>query len=233
MSSKQFNLEGVGPVKIYKRRNSRSVRITISGDGEVKITIPTYVPYSVGVAFARSKSEWLKTHKDAKNQLINHGQSIGKNHHIYFAAAEVNKITTAVNPTEVIIKHPKNLETNHPSVQLAATTAGVKALRSQAELLLPMRLENLAKRYGFEYKSVKIKKLKGRWGSCDHNKNIVLNLFLMQLSWELIDYVLLHELTHTKILQHGKPFWSEMLQNEPKAKLLRKQIKNFNPVIAG
>jgi predicted metal-dependent hydrolase len=118
-----------------------------------------------------------------------------------------------------------------PEVQKSAHRASIRALRTQAEKLLPVRLKQLADKYDFEYASVSVKQLKGRWGSCDTRGHITLNLFLMQLPWHLIDYVLLHELTHTKQLNHGADFWDEFLSHEPKAKDYRKQIKEHKPIL--
>ncbi len=104
-------------------------------------------------------------------------------------------------------------------------------MRLQAEQLLPNRLASLAGTHGFEYGSISVKQLKGRWGSCDHQKNITLNLFLMQLPWELIDYVLLHELTHTNILRHGPDFWRAMEAVLPAVKNARKTLRAYQPVL--
>jgi predicted metal-dependent hydrolase len=93
-------------------------------------------------------------------------------------------------------------------------------------------LASLSEKYGFTYGRVSVRRLKGRWGSCDHQKNIVLNLFMMQLPWELIDYVLLHELTHTRILRHGPDFWRAMAEVAPNVKELRKSLKEHRPVMA-
>jgi predicted metal-dependent hydrolase len=116
-------------------------------------------------------------------------------------------------------------------VQKAASTAGVRALRVQAEQLLPQRLAELARQHDFTYQSVSVRSLKSRWGSCDQKKRIVLNLYLMQLPWQLIDYVLLHELTHTVVLQHGPNFWAAMERIEPRARQLRKMMHTYHPVL--
>jgi predicted metal-dependent hydrolase len=112
-----------------------------------------------------------------------------------------------------------------------ATAASLRALKLQASHLLPQRLEVLAQRHGFTYTSVTIKNLKSRWGSCDQNRNITLNLFLMQLPWHLIDYVLLHELVHTRVMRHGPPFWSAMAAVEPRTQSLRREIKAYKTTL--
>jgi predicted metal-dependent hydrolase len=93
--------------------------------------------------------------------------------------------------------------------------------------LLPIRLQQLSKKYDYQYASVSIKSLKSRWGSCDSNNNISLNLYLMELPWELIDYVLVHELNHTIAMHHGPDFWQKMEAKMPNSKLLRKQLKQY------
>ena len=94
-----------------------------------------------------------------------------------------------------------------------------------------MRLQTLAEQHGYDYKSVSIKQLKGRWGSCSEHKDIVLNCFLMELPWNLIDYVLLHELAHTRVMAHGAVFWNEMARVLPEVQSCRRQIKLHKPTL--
>ncbi|OGO07180.1 MAG: hypothetical protein A2Y92_03540 [Chloroflexi bacterium RBG_13_57_8] len=72
------------------------------------------------------------------------------------------------------------------------------------------RLGQLARRYGFTYNKVSIRNQRTRWGSCSAKGNISLNIKLVALPPELRDYVLLHELTHTRFHNHGKRFWKEL-----------------------
>ena len=54
----------------------------------------------------------------------------------------------------------------------------------------------------------------------------------MQLPWHLIDYVLMHELVHTEIMQHGPVFWARLEAHMPNARNLRKEINTYQPVLA-
>ncbi len=99
-------------------------------------------------------------------------------------------------------------------------------LRKKAKETLPSMLKSLANFYGFSYSSVKITKSKGRWGSCSSRANINLSLYLMLLPEHLIEYVLLHELCHTKEMNHGPRFWALMDSvTKGKAKELRRELK--------
>jgi predicted metal-dependent hydrolase len=81
------------------------------------------------------------------------------------------------------------------------------------------------------YHSVKVKRLASRWGSCSSNKVITLNFFLMQLPWPLIDYVLIHELIHTRHMNHSPDFWNDFERIHPGAKNTRNILKQYRPVI--
>ena len=72
-----------------------------------------------------------------------------------------------------------------------------------------------------------IKNAKTRWGSCSSINNINLNLHLMRLSDELIDYVILHELVHTKIKNHQKEFWDLLNIVSGDAKGLDRELKKY------
>lgn len=82
----------------------------------------------------------------------------------------------------------------------------VEAMRRQAKVELPARLEELASRYGFNYNRVTIKNNASNWGSCSAKGNINLNLKIMRLPKALQDYVLLHELCHLRHHDHGQAF---------------------------
>jgi predicted metal-dependent hydrolase len=82
--------------------------------------------------------------------------------------------------------------------------------RDEARRVLVGRLEQLSAQHGFRYNRVSIRNQKTRWGSCSVKNDISLNMKLLKLPKELIDYVILHELVHTRIRNHTKAFWKEL-----------------------
>lgn len=106
-----------------------------------------------------------------------------------------------------------------------------KALRHEANRLLPARLIGLAKQHRFTCTGVKINGSKTHWGSCTPRKSINLSLYLMLLPWHLIDYVLLHELCHTIEMNHSERFWQQMDRvTGGKAIALRQELKAHHPL---
>lgn len=231
MATKQVSIPDIGTVTLYKRRGNRSLRLSIGANGDVRVSLPYWLPYKAGEQFALSKTPWIMANRLKTNLDLEQGSAIGKAHRLYFEQAAVTKVTSRVAANEVRITYPFALEQTDSVVQEAAHKASIRALRKEAEVLLPQRLAALAHQTGFTYRSVSVKQLKSRWGSCSSQKEITLNLFLMQLPWHLIDYVLMHELTHTKVMQHGRPFWKEMERHLPHAKALRKQMSGYQPAL--
>jgi predicted metal-dependent hydrolase len=226
---KQVTIPDIGEVQLVRHANAKSLRISITGNSQIKVTLPSWVPYRAGIAFVQSKKAWISENITTKTELKN-GQAIGKFHHLYFKSSQENSnVTTRKKGSELWVVYPTTHSANSSPVQDAAQRIAKKALRDQAENLLPKRLSTLAQKFDFEYKSISIRQLKARWGSCNSKNEITLNFFLMQLPWDLIDYVLLHELSHTKALHHGPEFWSIFETALPGAKQRRKLLKNYSP----
>ena len=102
---------------------------------------------------------------------------------------------------ETIVKQKERYKDVKP-----VSTEDLEALRRQAKKELPVRLAELAARYGFVYNRVAIKHNATNWGSCSTKSNINLNLNIVRLPAVLQDYVLLHELCHLRHHDHGHAF---------------------------
>ena len=74
---------------------------------------------------------------------------------------------------------------------------------------------------------VKIKDMKYAWGSCTSNKNISFNSELIYFEKEIIEYVVVHELSHLKYMNHQKEFWNLVERYIPNHKYLRKELKMY------
>lgn len=99
--------------------------------------------------------------------------------------------------------------------------------RARAKRRLTGRLTYLANQHGFAYNRVFIRNQKTRWGSCSQNNHINLNVKLTLLPEKLMDYVILHELVHTRIKNHSVSFWMELNKFVGDSKKLAFELKKF------
>lgn len=102
-----------------------------------------------------------------------------------------------------------------------------KIKREEAREKLGNRLSELAQKHNFQYNRVSIRNQKTRWGSCSSKDNISLNMKLLHLPEHLIDYILLHELVHTRVKNHSKSFWDELETVVPNARSIDKQLREY------
>lgn len=105
----------------------------------------------------------------------------------------------------------------------------------QAISMLINRLDDLARIHNLKYAKASIRNQKTKWGSCSAKNNISLNINLARLPEQLRDYVILHELAHTRIKNHSKKFWAELdklvegspMDSSRRAKELSKELKKY------
>jgi predicted metal-dependent hydrolase len=226
MAGKQFELESVGTVYLFKRRGSKNIRISVNSDGKIRVTMPPWLPYQAGVAFATQKRAWIQS-QSQREQFFD-GQRIGKYHTLRFAVKPgLSKPQTRLADTVATVQYLGPISS--PDVQQAAHDVAKRATRAEAEKLLPQRLGELSRQHSLPFSSVGIRHLKSRWGSCSSKHDIILNYYLMQLPWELIDYVLIHELIHTRHLNHSGEFWQAVEAILPDYKQRRKSLKDYQP----
>lgn len=234
MPYKEFDVSGIGKVTVYKRRGNRSLRLSVTPEGTVRVSIPAWAPYQAGLTFLMSRRSWVaaQTQSRSSPELLQSGMAVGKTRQLaYYRDPTLKTVKTSVRKLQVIVTYPAKLSIEDPQVQQAAQSACWRALRSEARLLLTPRLKQLAGQHGFTYRSINVKRMKTRWGSCDQHKNIVFNIFLVQLPWDCIDYVILHELAHTRALNHGPDFWHELEDVLPNAKQMRRKMRGYRPVL--
>ncbi len=99
-------------------------------------------------------------------------------------------------------------------------------LKHHAKISLPARTRMLAEKYNFFFKRITIRSQKTRWGSCSTSRSISLNYKLMKYRQEIIDYVIIHELCHTRQMNHSKRFWNLVEEIVPGYKTLKRELKS-------
>jgi predicted metal-dependent hydrolase len=82
--------------------------------------------------------------------------------------------------------------------------------RRFARDFLRNRAKDLAAAHGFSFNRIYVMNQRTVWGNCSKKRNISLNWQLVRAPRFVIDYVILHELLHTRFMSHGQIFWRHM-----------------------
>lgn len=237
MKEKALKIDDIA-ITLYKSKRAKRMSISLKPFVGVRVSVPRLTPFWMAERFVTSRIDWIKSNLP-KMESIENQQTIFTeesdfktySHSLQIRCIEVEKISVRVSSGVISITYPKNINVSNDTVQQEVRKGIERALRKEAKEYLPKRLKELAQQSNLEFKAVAIKNTKTRWGSCSHQNNINLNLHLMRLPNRLIDYVILHELAHTKVKNHSKSFWDFLESILPNSKALDREMKQYNTKI--
>ena len=121
----------------------------------------------------------------------------------------------------------RNLESQRHRLAAAPpepTAAEIAALKKQAAEVLPEKVAYWSRKTGLTATGVKITTARRRYGSCNSQNSLCFSCFLMQHPEEVIDLVVVHELCHTKVRNHGPDFYALLEQHLPDYKDRKKLL---------
>lgn len=230
MASKRLVADNdFGQIIIHTRRGARNITMRVKPDG-LHLTVP---PRSL-------LKKVLEVLQPYRKQLLEQFEQIAPKpvdlsfrihadcFHLSLASSKLKHFTIRREEEEMIIYCPENVDFKREDVQKLVRSAILRAMKKAAETYLPPLLSMWAERFGLTYRKVRITGARSRWGSCSAARTISLSCYLMLLPAKLMDYVILHELAHTKEMNHSPRFW-ELLDGmtEGKALLLRKELRAY------
>lgn len=223
-----------GHIVVRRNAKARYVRLRMSEDGTLVVTLPRFAAFRHAEELIESSRPNIRTWQakhTKRTRILNDGDRVGQSHTIRFTPVPGTSTSVATHGLTITVKYPETLFHTDSKVQKALKPHLNKALQKEARAYLPRRLKYLAEEHGFSYARVRFGTQKGRWGSCSSKGTISLNVGLMLLDTELIDYVLIHELCHTRHMNHSKEFWGLVESCMPDYKARRKVIKSESPTL--
>lgn len=230
MATTSFTDTEFGEVQIRYRHNTRSIAFRYTPAGVLTISAPLRTPvFLLKQSLSHSRKSVRSLQTSIASPLYSDGQAIGKSHRIVIVTASVTSPQLKVTERIVRVSLPVAVEPSSSEVQTLIRQHVIKILRKEAKAYLPRRLKLLAERYGYNYEQVRFSHASSRWGSCSSRGTISLNIALMSAPLELIDYVLIHELCHTREMNHSPAFWQRVEAADPHYQLHRKQMKQYSP----
>lgn len=101
-----------------------------------------------------------------------------------------------------------------------------KLLKNLLLEMIHARAEKFAAIGNFQYNTIRVKKMKTRWGSCSSLGNLNFNIGLSLVPVNILDYVVVHELCHLRVPNHSRKFWDEVGAILPNYRMDRKWLRD-------
>lgn len=185
----------------------KTLLISINPEAKVIVKAPLRTSMNQIRLFVLKKSNWIKSkqkhiqhmYQRIKKAQFSYGENfryLGKNYPLRYSDKSENPLYFDGNSFVLSLDYIENAE------QLF-----INWYKNKAYNYFQKRLDYYSQISGLEYYSFRLSNAKKRWGSCSSNKKINLNWKLIIMPEDVIDYVIVHELAHTRELNHSKKFW--------------------------
>lgn len=206
------------------RSKRKTLAIKIAPNGEVIVNSPNKCSLKYIENFLKSKIDWItEKQKEQQNILIKNMAYVNMEKIFMFGVSySISDFKDHYEVGDFYIKHSK--ASNKKKVLK-------EFLIKQAYEYIFDRVAYLSNLLNLKYKDIKIMSAKHVWGSCNILKQLKFNFKLIMLPPNLIDYVICHELCHTKQLNHSKEFWQLLDNLGYKKTEVKQSFKDYNFVL--
>lgn len=229
-----FVLDGVGEIKVRRSANIKYLSIRMSPGRGVWVNVPYGVSGRQMVKFVEEKRDWIiqnvsqvKVYERDTGVGLRIGAEIRtKLHLLVIAEGECRKPSYKIEGEKITLWIPRG--TAYERIDPLARNFLLEIYKKECRQLLPAKVKAYSERYNFHFTHLSFRNNISNWGSCSHDDKISLNIKLMKLPDELIDYVILHELCHTVEKNHSERFWALVRKVCPDYEIRRRKLRSYN-----
>jgi len=213
-------------VRVSRRARRMSVRVYPGG--RVEVVVPPGVPALTVQRFVGSHSQWISRRVE---DLTTAGApvaagpptsidvpAIGRNFTVEYERTRSTSIRPQLGAGDVL----KILGPIHD--EAAIGTALRQWLCDLAYDELGEQIASVARERDFQFSRIQIRRQRTRWGSCSASGTISLNACLMFVRPAVVHYLFIHELCHTRHMNHSPRFWALVEQHEPDYRQLDREL---------
>jgi predicted metal-dependent hydrolase len=201
---------------------ARYARLRILPFGGLEVVIPKRFPRKLVAGLVAEHADWAR-HQLARQAQLRESINLPSELRLTFdgsttairyrSAPERAQGELFIDPADEVIED--EVIKIMASGQRAASAELRLWIRQRARRLLPPLLEDISRHTGLAYNRVSIRSQRTRWGSCSNRGNISLNDQLLFLPADTVEYLMIHELCHTRHLNHSKAYWTLVQQHCP------------------
>ncbi|HSA06073.1 MAG TPA: SprT family zinc-dependent metalloprotease [Candidatus Gastranaerophilales bacterium] len=237
MSLKILRLPEIGEVIICKSKRNKRINLSVKPPGIIRLSMPEKADFKQAEKFVKSKKNWIKEsiekvkNINPQNDIIDEKTNFKtRNHILKFHTHKLKGVKCLLEDGIINVFYPETIDISDDFIQKCIKKSVDMALKREAQEYLPERTKFLSKKTGLNFKDLMLVSSRRHWGLCTNDNLIKLNVHLMRLPDELIDYVILHELAHIREKNHSPKFYEFLSTLIPDPKGWSKKMKKYSPV---
>ncbi len=215
--------------RLRKSRRAKYLQLKVSREIGLEVIVPYRFGYYDLNSFLLTHREWIQKKlaihqaRVEKNKNLPERIHIQMNDEVWYV-----KTLSAMGKAQLITRPDNTLVLMGELTDLQFSQSLIKKwLRKRARNLLVPLIENLSVETGLKFNKISIRDQRTRWGSCSSKGDIALNYKLILLALPLVRYILIHELCHTRHLNHSKQFWALVAQYDPDYRRHKREIQHL------
>ena len=221
-----YTADGI-PVSVTGKR-IRTLRLVVRKDGSVCCSAPLFYPEYKIRAFIEEKSAWIRKSLSKYSVLKQFASNYKDGEPFYFFGEKYTLRISKEGKSGLVLSGKNAVLTcgDEREREKVVKKWYKKMLVSAAE----EEIEKYSRLTGLYPSSVCVRDMKTRWGTCNvKSGKITLAVGLAKVPWDLFSYVVLHEILHLRVPDHGKEFKALLDCYMPDWRERNKRLKNHSP----
>ncbi len=216
------------PELVFRRSvRARRLALRVHLDGRVEVVVPRGVTMSAVEAFVTRHRDWVsqklaatpvRTDREPFPPTHISLPALGESYRLHLAGGR-GRLRAEIRGGVLSLRGAWDAAT-----PAAARRALLAWLTDHARSALEERLRATASRGDFRYRSLQLRRQRTRWGSCSSRGVISLNICAIFQDPAVLDYLLVHELVHTRHMNHSAAYWAAVAEYCPDWRRLDREL---------
>ena len=212
---------------VRESRRARRLAVRCTRTGRVEVVVPPRTSRAAVSAFLARHRTWIETRREAALRQKPPEERFPPQQIVLPALFESWRVHLAGGTGRLRIR-----EAADELLVIAGDTGEPQRLRQslqrwlmgRAQVVLADHLADCAREFGFTYQRLSIRRQRTRWGSCSVRGTISLNCCILFQPPEVLRYLMVHELSHTRHMNHSRAFWDCVARCCPDYRALDRQL---------
>lgn len=214
-------------IRIIKKR-TKTAKIKINNNYEITVIVPTSYTTVMTEELVSKKKEWIDR---SIRKLRDRTKEIELEHNeiLLFGEKYIFEQNTDIDNKILTYNESKKIVSNFNLTEKKELL--INWYKHLANKFISRKANELAEKNDYRYERLFIRDQKTKWGTCSSRKNISFNWRLIMCPEYVIEYLIIHELTHLKEMNHSRKFWEEVEKVIPDYKNAKSWLTDYESYI--